>query len=191
MINHFNKIKKIYDFYIQNIKTMTEKTALYIKQRHTNFVFLLPILRYIHSKPNTILIIFSVLSFVFSSYVLGLIFFFLLFDSFILSLLVLHGINIKNNSRKISKNVLSLFVLYFNQLGPIITLIIVTLLYSNVSRFISKLIIKLFESITMFVFSFVPFITLMYPDTKEIRNEKPMDSTSFTTEKNQSTNSNS
>ena len=182
MINPIYKIKKIYDFYIQNIKTNMEKLAIYIKTRHTNWVSLLPILKYIHSKPNTILLAIAIISFVFSTFVLGLIYVFLLFDSFIISLIVLHGINIKNNARQVSKNILSLFVLHFNPLGSILTLIIVLLLYSNVSRFISKLIIKLFESITMFLFSFVPFISLMYPDTKEIRNDKPTDSTSFTAE---------
>jgi hypothetical protein len=189
MINPVNKIKKIYDFYIQNIKTTMEKLAIYIKRRHVNWVFLLPILKYIHSKPNTILFAIAIISFIFATFVLGLIYVFLLFDSFIISLLVLHGI--KNNSRQVSKNILSLFVLHFNPLGSIITLIIVLLLYSNVSRFISKLIIKLFESVTMFVFSFVPFISLMYPDTREIRNDKPGDSTSFSTEKTDLISSNS
>ena len=179
MINFFDKVKKLYNFYISNIKKLMEILAIYIKKRHNKFVFLLPILKFIHSNPNKILLVITIIGFLFSSYVLGFIFMFLLFDSFVLSLLVLHGINIKNNSRKISKNILSLFILYFNPIGSIITLLIVLLLYSNVNKFISKLIIKLFESITMILFSVIPFVSLLYPDTKEISNAKQIDSTSM------------
>ena len=170
MINHFEQIRKIYDFYIENIKIFLEYTEKYIQTKNESLVGILSIIKYIYNNPNIIVIIIGIISLLFSSFVLGLLFIFILFDSLILSLFVLSNINIEKYSKKISKNILSLFILYFNPIGSIMTLIIVTLLYSNISKFINKLIIKLFENFTLLVCSFLPFISLLYPDTIMIKN---------------------
>jgi hypothetical protein len=180
MINYFGKLTKIYDYYADYIKNLTINIALYIKKNHRKLKIILPFLKHIHLNPSYIILFLCLLSFFFSSIVLTIKFIFLLFDSIILSLLILHGLNIKLNARKLSKNVLSLFILYFNPIGSILTMVIVTILYSNCSKFLSNLIIKIFESITLFVFSSIPFIKFLYPDSKDIKYEHPIDSSSTT-----------
>jgi hypothetical protein len=188
MINYYNKLKKTLDDYLKFIKKMSQDIARLIKSNYKSFKFLLPILRHIYNNPSLILGSISIISILFASLVINIIFIFLLFDSIILSLLILHTINIKNYSRKLSKNVLSLFVLYFNPIGALITLFIVSILYSNYSKFTSKLIIKIFESMIMFLFTFLPFLSYLYPKSKFIKNDKAIDSTNQVSQTETNTN---
>jgi hypothetical protein len=100
MIKHFDKIRKIYNFYLKYIKIISEYVENYIKTNHNNFIGLLLFIKYIYSNPNIILLIIAGISFLFSSFVLGLVFVFVLFDSLILSLILSHRINMKINSQE-------------------------------------------------------------------------------------------
>lgn len=159
------------------IKKLSHEFALKIKTDYTSFVFLLPILKYIYVNPFTVVIVALSLGFFLSNLILSILFSLLLVNCIILSLLVLHNISTKNHSRKLAKNILSLFLLYFNPLGSIVTIILTFFLYSNYNKFISKVIIKLIENLILFVFVNIPFFTTLYPDAKHIKYYEQIDST--------------
>lgn len=175
MIDYFSKIQKIINNYVLIIKKTAANTALLIKLKYKYFKFLLPILKYIYYNPFYIFILICIISSLFSLCILNFLFMFMLVNSFIISLLILHNVNIKKYSKKLSKNVLSMFILYLNPMGSLITLLIVSILYSNYSKITSKLIIKILESIVIFIFSVIPFLKYIYPDSKYIKNNNPIE----------------
>lgn len=162
------------------IKKLSHDFALKIKTQYPAFICLLPLLKCIYVNPFLVVLFTLFIGFFLSNLVLTALFTLLLIDCIILSLLVLHNISLKLHSRRLSKNILSLFLLYFNPLGSIITIILAFLLYTNYSRMTSKLIVKLIENIVLFIFVNVPIFALIYPDSKQIKYDQQIDSTSPT-----------
>jgi len=181
MDKFFKNYTNPFDLYYDIIKKKTQDLAIEIKSKYKKLIFLIPILKYIHLNPQIIIIGFSVFGFFFANVVIDLVFVLLLLDSIILSLLVLHSIALKEKSRRLSKNVLGLFLLYFNPLGSIVTMVIACFLYTNYSKFTSKLIIKLLENIILFCLTNIPFIGLLYPESKFIKQDDTIDSTDDST----------
>ena len=48
MIKHFDKIRKIYNFYLKYIKIISEYIENYIQTNHNNFIGLLLFIKYIY-----------------------------------------------------------------------------------------------------------------------------------------------
>lgn len=162
------------------IKKTSHDAALKIKKEYPSLVFLLPLLKCIYVNPFLVVLFTLFVGFFMSSLVLSTLFALLLVDCIVLSLLVLHNVSLKLHSRRLSKNILSLFLLYFNPLGSIITIILAFLLYTNYSKTISKLIIKLIENVVLFVFVNVPIFITIYPDGKQIKYDRQIESTTAT-----------
>ena len=159
------------------IKKLSHDIAVKIKTQYTSFVFLLPLLKYVYINPFLVVLSTLFVGVFMSNLVLTILFTLLLIDCIILSLLVLHNVSLKLHSRRLAKNILSLFLLYFNPLGSIITIILAFLLYTNYSKMTSKLIIKLIENVILFVFVNVPMFTAIYPDGKQIKYDQQIEST--------------
>jgi hypothetical protein len=163
------------------IKKISHELALKIKTKYTGLIFLLPLLKCIYVNPFIVVLFTLFIGFFLSNLVLTVLFTLLLIDCIILSLLVLHSISLKLHARRLAKNILSLFLLYFNPLGSIITIILAFLLYTNYNKMISKLIIKLIENVILFIFVNIPTFAIIYPDGKQIKYDQQIDSTSSTT----------
>jgi hypothetical protein len=177
MSEYINNLSTSFTSHLLVIKKLSHEMALQIKNKYTNFAFLLPLLKCIYVNPFTVVAFTLLLGFFFSNFILSTLFSLLLVNCIILSLLVLHNISMKIHSRRLAKNILSLFLLYFNPLGSVITIIFALLLYSNYNKMISKVIIKLIENIILFIFVNIPFFNTLYPDAKQIKYDQQIDST--------------
>ena len=136
-----------------------------------------------------LLICFLLLCLVFLSNIVNLFFILILTDAIVLSLLIFNNTTIKLNARKLARNVLSLFILYTNILGNIISLTLVILMFSDSSKFIKSFIINFLGKVINFVFSFFPIINKIYPSLSELNSEVIIESSSvskvsFTEESN-------
>jgi len=169
-------IKLIYNKYNELIVSYSGQLYNYISQNYQNLSFLLPVLKYINQNPLVFMIITVILSFLFSGIILSTLFFLLLINCVVLSLLVLNSSNLKNKSKKLARNIISLAILYFNPLGTIITLITVFFLFNDTNKIITSLIISLVEKIFNFISTTIPIIAKVYPSIKEINNPKKKDS---------------
>ena len=139
-----------------------------VKKKHKNFKFILPLLKYL-KKNSTVFFIMFIAFILFCSYsIISILFYFLLFNSLVLSLLVLHNTNIKVNSRKLSKNVISFGIVSLNPFGTLITLILVFFLYNDSNKFINSLIIKIIDKLFHFITNSLPFLSYVYPKITEI-----------------------
>jgi hypothetical protein len=169
-------IKLIYNKYNELIVSYSGQLYNYISQNYQNLSFLLPVLKYINQNPLVFMIITVILSFLFSGIILSTLFFLLLINCVVLSLLVLNSSNLKNKSKKLARNIISLAILYFNPLGTIITLITVFFLFNDTNKIITSLIISLVEKIFNFISTTIPIIAKVYPSIKEINNPKNKES---------------
>lgn len=168
-------IKLIYNKYNELIVSYSGQLYNYISKNYPNLSFLLPVLKYINQNPLVFMIITVILSFLFSGIILSTLFFLLLINCVVLSLLVLNSSNLKNKSKKLARNIISLAILYFNPLGTIITLITVFFLFNDTNKIITSLIISLVEKIFNFISTTIPLIAKVYPSIKEINNPKKKD----------------
>jgi hypothetical protein len=183
---HINITKLIEEYLDNNIN--------YIKTKNKNLSWFLPFLKIIKKNYNVILVFFVMISLYFSSQTNNLLFSFMLFDSIILSLLILQNNMLKSYARRLAKNIISLFLLYFNIIGSLPTMILVFFLYYEFNKFINKLIFKIIELIINFLSSNVPFVKIIYPHINLIDYNKPIESTektSLSTSNSESYDSNS
>ena len=169
-------VRTIYNKYNELIVSYSELLHSYISKNYPNLSFILPILTYINQNPLVFMIITVIISFLFSGIILSTLFFLLLINCVVLSLFVLNSSNLKNKSKRLARNIISLAILYFNPLGTIITLITVFFLFNDTNKVITSLIIKIVEKIFNFISSNVPIIAKLYPSIKEINNIKKKES---------------
>jgi hypothetical protein len=191
-MNKLNFYKSTTEFFINyenKINNKLEEIITLIKEKYRNLKFLLPLIKVLKKNPNMLLICFLLLCLVFLSNIVNLFFILILTDAIVLSLLIFNNTTIKLNARKLARNVLSLFILYTNILGNIISLTLVILMFSDSSKFIKSFIINFLGKVINFVFSFFPIINKIYPSLSELNSEVIIESSSvskvsFTEESN-------
>jgi hypothetical protein len=170
ILNISNNPSKIFNKYLDEL-------TKYIKNKNKNLSWCLPIIKIIKSNLNFILLIFLFVTLYYSSYFINLFQFFILFDSIILSTIVLQSGKDKVSSRRLAKNVISLFVLTINIIGSLFSILLVLLIYFSFNKFISKSIFKIIEIFINFVSSTLPFIKDLYPSIHLIDHNKHFEST--------------
>jgi len=156
----------------------------YIKNKNKNLLWSLPIIKGIKSNINIILLFLTIISLYYSNYFINLLQYFILFDSIILSILVLQSSKNFLNSRRLAKNVISMFILSINVIGSLFSILTVILIYFGFNKFISKTIFKFVEIFINFIKSTVPIISDLYPTIKMIDHNKPIESTELDTSDN-------
>jgi hypothetical protein len=164
--------------YENKINNKLDEITLLIKEKYKNLKFLLPLIKVFKKNPNMLLLSFLLLCLVFLSNIVNLFFILILTDAIVLSLLIFNNTTIKLNARKLARNVLSLFILYTNILGNIISLTLVILMFSDSSKFIKSFIINFLGKIINFLFSFFPIIKEIYPSLSDLNSEVIIDSSS-------------
>lgn len=172
LMDFIENIRTIYNKYNELIVSYSELLHSYISKNYPNLSFILPILIYINQNPLIFMIFTVILSFLFSGIILSTLFFLLLINCVVLSLFVLNSSNLKNKSKRLARNIISLAILYFNPLGTVITLVTVFFLFNDTNKVITSLIIKIVEKIFNFISSNIPIIAKLYPSIKEINNIK-------------------
>jgi hypothetical protein len=177
-LTFYKSTKEFLSNYENKINNKLEEITLLIKEKYKNLKFLLPIIKVFKKNPNMLLLSFLLLCLVFLSNIVNLFFTLILIDSIILSLFIFNNATIKLNARKLARNVLSLFILYTNILGNIISLTLVLLMFNDNNRFIKSFIINFLGKIINFVFSFFPIIKKIYPSITELNSDIIIESSS-------------
>lgn len=177
-LNFYKTTTEFLSNYENKINNKLEEITLLIKEKYKNLRFLLPLIKVFKKNPNMLLLSFLLLCLVFLSNIVNLFFILILTDAIVLSLLIFNNTSIKINAKKLARNVLSLFILYTNILGNIISLILVILMFNDNSKFIKSFIINFLGKIINFVFSFFPIIKKIYPSLSELKSEVIIDSSS-------------
>ena len=170
-LNFYKSTKEFLLNYENKINNKLEEITILIKEKYKNLKFLLPLIKVFKKNPNMLLLSFLLLCLVFLSNIINLFFILILTDAIVLSLLIFNNTNIKLNARKLARNVLSLFILYTNILGNIISLILVILMFSDSSKFIKSFIINFLGKVINFIFSIFPIIKNVYPSLSELNSE--------------------
>lgn len=178
MFDNFNeKIIKMSGNYDKVLSRYLDNLIKYIKTKNKNLVWAIPIIKTIKSNTNLILLFFVVVCLYYSNYFIDLFQSFILFDSIIISIIVLKSSKNPFYSRRLAKNVISLFILATNVIGSLFSILLVILIYSGFNKFISKTIFKFVEIFINFISSTVPFISDLYPNIKLIDHNRPIEST--------------
>lgn len=177
-LNFYKSTIQFLSTYENKINNKLEEITILIKEKYRNLKFLLPIIKVLKKNPNMLLLTFLLLCLVFLSNIVNLFFTLILIDAIVLSLLIFNNTSIKLNARKLARNVLSLFILYTNILGNIISLILVILMFNDSSKFIKSFIINFLGKVINFIFSFFPIIKEIYPSISELNSDVIIESTS-------------
>jgi hypothetical protein len=127
----------------------------------------------IHSNKSFFLIIFVFASWFWSSLVLNFVYYFMLIDSLIISLLVLQNNCVGINSRRLAKNIILMFLTSLNFVGGVLTLLMVSFIYMEYSKFVGRLIFKLIKFFIKIIGNVFPPVYLLYPDIKLFNFEDP------------------
>ena len=127
----------------------------------------------IHSNKFFCVIFFIFISWFWSSLVLNFVYYFMLIDSLIISLLVLQNNCVGTNSRRLAKNLILLAITSLNPIGGILTLLMVSFIYMEYSKFVGRLIFKLIKFFVKIIGNIFPPIFLLYPGIKLFNFEDP------------------
>lgn len=181
-----DEILKVSSNYNKIFSKYLDELNKYIKNKNKSLSWSLPIIKSIKSNINIILIFFTIISLYYSNYFIKLLESFILFDSIILSILVLQSSKNFFNSRRLAKNVISMFILSINIIGSLFSILTVILIYFGFNKFISKTIFKFVEIFINFIKSTIPIISDLYPTIKMIDHNKPIESTELDISDNES-----
>jgi hypothetical protein len=131
------------------------------------------VVRTIHSNKSFCLILFILASWFWSNLILNFFYCFMLIDSLVISLLILQNNCVEINSRRLAKNVILITLTTMNLIGGIMTLLLVSFVYMEYSKFIGRLIFKFIKFIIKIFGNIFPPIYLLYPDIKLFNFEDP------------------
>ena len=177
-LNFYKSTKEFLSNYENKINNKLEEITILIREKYRNLKFLLPLIKVFKKNPNMLLLSFLLLCLVFLSNIVNLFFILILIDSIVLSLLIFNNTTIKLNARKLARNVLSLFILYTNILGNIISLTLVILMFNDNNRFIKSFIINFLGKVINFIFSLFPIIRNVYPSITQLNSDVIVESSS-------------
>lgn len=131
------------------------------------------IVKTIYLNKSFCIIFFLFASWFWSNLILNFFYCFMLFDSLIISLLVLQNNSIEINSRRLSKNVILIALSSMNLIQGIMTLLLVSFIYMEFNKFLGRLIFKFIKFFIKIFGNIFPPIYLLYPDIKLFNFEDP------------------
>jgi len=170
MNDHIHTLINRANLQLQSLKNISHNLILKVKNQHHNSSFLDYLLFHIDKNPFFMIIFLLFATLFFSNPILNLLFFVLSVDCIILSLIILQNIELKTHSTRLSTNVLSIFMLYFNPLSPIMTMILIYILYTSHNEIMNIFILKFIKNIMSYSSTNFVFFKLVYPDYKPIEN---------------------
>lgn len=159
-LESMNKI----NLFVKNISEYMK--SMIIKKNIEHLFVLVPLFDYISSNTNIVLSILFIICLFYSAFILYIFHYMILIDSFILSFITLQDTSAKKNSRRLAKNVISLF--FSSNSSSVFNVFITLLLYFEISKPISKFILKIIRIFTMLLATYMPFLTKIYPTCKNL-----------------------
>ena len=151
----------------QYIKTMAKYTKNIIISKNIECLFFTtPFFDFVCENTNMVISFLFIFCLLYSCFILHIFYYVILIDSFILSLIILQDKPIKKNCRRLAKNVISLFV--SSNSCSIFNIILTFFLYFEVSKPLSRFILKIIKIITMLLANYVPFLDKLYPTCKKL-----------------------
>ncbi len=168
-----------------------DQSIKYIKSNKKSLSWLLPILKLIKSNINFILLVFFIITLYCSNFFINFFQLFILFDSIVLSLIVLQDSKNKICCRRLAKNVISLFILTINIIGSFFSILLVLLIYNSFNKYVSKTIYKIIEMFINFISVTIPFVKDLYPSIHMIDHNKHFESTELVSDSKSDSDSNS
>jgi len=161
-----NIMFKSIDKFYYNFNFYSKEIIKFLK--NNKFTYPIPIIKFLCSNKLLLSALILGLSYFFSNFICKVINFFLLFDSIILSLLIIQNKSLIINSRRLAKNILLLSMLYFKLIGSMLSFLLIIFIYSEYSKFINRLIFKIIKFFILIISNKLPFIIDLYPQINEM-----------------------
>lgn len=171
--------------YIQKYNDIVENLLKNTKNQLKNsnkLLIMIPIINFIKSNKLSLLLFSFVLIYLFSNQIIYFINLYLLFDSIIISLIILQNKSLHINSRRLAKNVILKSLLHFNFIGSTLTFLFVIFIYNEYNKFINRIIFKFVKLIVFIITRIFPFSNKLYTDAKLLNfdeYDKTMDSEEY------------
>jgi hypothetical protein len=156
----FDKVDAFIKYMSQNLKNII------ISKNIENFFFIIPIIDYVNQNTNIVMSMLFIICLCYSCIILHIFYYMILIDSFILSFIILQDNPHKKNSRRLAKNVISLFI--SSNSCSIFNILLTFFLYFEISKPVSRFILKIIKIITMLLANYVPFLNKIYPTCKNL-----------------------
>jgi hypothetical protein len=137
-----------------------------IKNKRDFSSVIVPVAQYVQRHSMVVLFIILLICILLSNLLLNIFFILLLVDSIFSSLFILLNTSLKKYSIKLSTNVLILFILYFNPLHTLITLLLCFIFFTQYSQIIKNVFIDSIEIVFPVIFTNINFLQKIYPDYK-------------------------
>ena len=178
----YNNANKLHNNYLNNFKLFNKfntkwdimfNFCINYFQQNNYSKSIINIVKTIQSNKSFCLIIFVLASWFWSNLVLNFVYYFMLCDSLIISLLVLQNNCVGINSRRLAKNIILMILTSMNIIGGMMTLLMVSFIYMEYSKFVGRLIFKLIKFFIKIIGNIFPPIYLLYPDIKLFNFEDP------------------
>lgn len=162
----FNKFNEKWDIFFRFV---LEYSNYYWGSSET----ILKFIKLIHGNKSICVALFLFLSWIWSNFILQIIYHFMMFDSIVLSLLVLQNSSVSTNSRRLCKNIVLLALTSLNIIGGMCTLLMVMFVYLEYSKFINRIIFKFLKFLLKLIGNVFPPIYLLYPDIRLFNFDNP------------------
>jgi hypothetical protein len=180
-MDDFNNFENIIKFF--NIKSLINLNSFYkldyfiktISQNIQNIIisnnveslfFIIPFLIFVNKNTNIIMSVLFIICLFYSCLILQIFYYIILIDSFFLSFIILQDKPINKNSRRLAKNVISLFI--STNSCSIFNVILTFFLYFEISKPLSRFILKIIKIITILLANYVPYLDKLYPTCKNL-----------------------
>lgn len=165
-INSFINLEMYYKL-DQYIKTMAEFAKNIIMSKNIESLFFIsPFFDFIFENTNMVISFLFIFCLLYSCIILHIFYYVILIDSFILSFIILQDNPVKKNCRRLAKNVISLFI--SSNSCSIFNIILTFFLYFEISKPLSRFLLKIIKIITMLLANYIPFLNKLYPTCKNL-----------------------
>ena len=134
-----------------------------INKNYPNMHFMTPYLTCLNNNPAIVVVLLVVLFYMCSDLLIKFMFVFFMINSVILSLLLLDDILVDEHYKFLAKNVIIMFILYFNFIGSLFTLILVFCFMKDASILFNSILINTLTNIICFISHNIPIVKNMYP----------------------------
>jgi small-conductance mechanosensitive channel len=152
------------DIFIKQISKYLKH--IIISKNIENIFFMINFFDAINENTSMVIATLFIICLIYSCIVLQIFYYIILIDSLFLSFIILQDSPIKKNCRRLAKNVISLFI--SGNSCSIFNVILTLTLYFEISKPLSKFILKIIKIIVLLLSNYAPFLNRIYPSSKNL-----------------------
>ena len=168
---------EMYDKVDEFVKKLSQYfNNIIISKNIEQLYFFVPFFNFINENTNIVISMLFLICLLYSCFILQIFYYMILIDSFILSFIILQDPPVKKNCRRLAKNVISLFI--SSNSCSIFNVILTFFLYFEISKPLSRFILKIIKIVTMLLANYVPYLNTLYPTCKNLSFNDAKSSTS-------------